>query len=246
MPVHDWSRVDAGIFHDFHSSWITHLKETLNDGLLPAGYYALAEQRSCQVSPDVLTLKVPQSSMSGRSANGNGAIALAEAPPKVAVTMRPEIKSYALKRRSLAIRHTSDDQIVALIEIVSKANKDRESTVHDFVEKIVAALSQGIHVLMLDLIPPGPHDATGMHGAVWRVIDEAEPYPMPDNKPLTLVSYIADAIPVAYIEPLASGAEMPAMPLFLDPDWYVNVPLEETYQMAYRGVPRRWRDVIEG
>ena len=29
MPVHDWSRVDAGIFHDFHASWITHLMEAV-------------------------------------------------------------------------------------------------------------------------------------------------------------------------------------------------------------------------
>jgi hypothetical protein len=34
MPIHDWTRVDAGTFHDFHQAWITHLKETLNDGVL--------------------------------------------------------------------------------------------------------------------------------------------------------------------------------------------------------------------
>ena len=28
------------------------------------------------------------------------------------------------------------------------------------------------------------------------------------------------------------------MPLFLEPEIYVNVPLEETYMAAYRGVPR--------
>jgi hypothetical protein len=22
MPIHDWTRVDAGIFHDFHQSWV--------------------------------------------------------------------------------------------------------------------------------------------------------------------------------------------------------------------------------
>jgi hypothetical protein len=26
MPIHDWSRVDAGIFHDFHHAWIEQLK----------------------------------------------------------------------------------------------------------------------------------------------------------------------------------------------------------------------------
>jgi hypothetical protein len=44
MPVHDWTRVDAGIFHAFHHDWITEIGGALNGGLLPAGYYALPEQ----------------------------------------------------------------------------------------------------------------------------------------------------------------------------------------------------------
>lgn len=245
MPVHDWSRVDAGIFHDFHTRWITHIAEALNDGLLPGIYYALAEQRSGQIQPDVITLKTAGEPGGSNSPGNGGAVALAEAPPDVAVTMRPEVKQYALKRRTLTIRHTSDDRIVALIEIVSTANKDRESSVRDFAEKVVSALSQAIHVLVVDVILPGAHDPTGMHGAIWHEIDEAQPYDMPTDKPLTVASYFADAIPVAYVEPVAIGLELPAMPLFLDPDWYVNVPLDGTYLAAYRGVPRRWRDVIE-
>src|SRR5215475_745264 len=56
MPVHAWTRVTAGTFHDFHNAWITELRNALNGGVLPAGYYALGEQRSGDVSPDVLTL----------------------------------------------------------------------------------------------------------------------------------------------------------------------------------------------
>lgn len=40
MPVHDWTKVFAGCFYDFHESWTTHIKEALNMGLLPTGYYA--------------------------------------------------------------------------------------------------------------------------------------------------------------------------------------------------------------
>jgi hypothetical protein len=56
MPVHDWTRVNAGIFHDFHHDWITMLKRALNAGRLPAGYYALAEQIAGGLGPDVPTL----------------------------------------------------------------------------------------------------------------------------------------------------------------------------------------------
>jgi hypothetical protein len=44
MPIHDWTRVDAGIFHSFYLGWIGILKKTLNVGLLPPNSYALAEQ----------------------------------------------------------------------------------------------------------------------------------------------------------------------------------------------------------
>jgi len=35
------------------------------------------------------------------------------------------------------------------------------------------------------------------------------------------------------------------MPLFLNPDRYVSVPLESTYAMAFRGLPAVWRQVLE-
>ena len=44
MPIHDWTRVDAGIFHHFHHGWIEDLSRALNRGLLPPDHYALAEQ----------------------------------------------------------------------------------------------------------------------------------------------------------------------------------------------------------
>jgi hypothetical protein len=56
MPVHDWTRVEAGIFHDFHTVWIGALRTALNEGLLPQGYYALAEQHAGRSIADALTL----------------------------------------------------------------------------------------------------------------------------------------------------------------------------------------------
>ena len=44
MPMHDWTKVEAGIFHAFHHRWISALSDVLNGGRLPADYYALPEQ----------------------------------------------------------------------------------------------------------------------------------------------------------------------------------------------------------
>jgi hypothetical protein len=63
---------------------------------------------------------------------------------------------------------------------------------------------------------------------------------------LTLASYAAGRPIEVYLEHLAVGASLPDMPLFLDYERYINVPLEATYQAAYRGMPGFWRDVLEG
>jgi len=35
MPIHDWSRVDTGIFHDFHHAWIEEIKRFSTAGFFP-------------------------------------------------------------------------------------------------------------------------------------------------------------------------------------------------------------------
>jgi hypothetical protein len=175
-----------------------------------------------------------------------GGTILAEAPPKVRrkQTIEQELLS---RRRSLAIRHISGHRLIALLEIVSPANKDRAQSVDDFADKVVYALRAGVHVVVLDLFPPGSQDPQGIHGAVVQRLNSfVAPYDLPADEPLTLASYVAGPRVDVYLEHLAVGAVLPEMPLFLRPDRYVNLPLETTYQEAYRGFPAFWRNVLEG
>jgi hypothetical protein len=80
MPVHDWTRVSAGTFHTFHTSWMTELLRGLNNGLLPDGYYAMSEQVAGETGPDVLTLHSPTARRDGPQSAPGGANALADAP----------------------------------------------------------------------------------------------------------------------------------------------------------------------
>ena len=245
MPVHDWSRVEPGIFHDFHTAWIAALRSSLNEGLLPSGYYALAEQHAGQHIPDLLTLHASPAALEPLPPlpQDAGGTAVAEAPPRV---RRRQVIDPAGLRRTLAIRHVSGHRLIALVEILSPANKDRAKRVEEFVNKVLAALSCGIHVLVIDLFPPGPHDPRGIHGAL---LDDAEraadPYDLPTDAPLTLAGYSAGPPIEAYLEHPAFGDPLPPMPLFLSSERYIDVPLEETYQIAYRGMPAFWREVLE-
>jgi hypothetical protein len=130
------------------------------------------------------------------------------------------------------------------VEIFSPANKDRSSSVEEFVKKVDSALRLGIHVLVVDLFPPGKHDPQGMHGAIWAYFDSPDD-DIPADRPLTLASYVGDPAHEAYVEYIAVGDPVPDMPLFLDRQGYINVPLQATYQLAFRGMPGFWRDMIQ-
>ena len=243
MPTHNWTRVIAGTFHHLHCSCITILARELNNGLLPTDHYALAEQVARDVGPDVLTLHSATDQPPGQRYSGMTAVA--EAPPKVSITESlEEVDFYALKRKSLLIRHTAGDEVVAIIEIVSLGNKNRQKALDQFLDKAVSALRSGIHLLVIDLHPPGKYDPEGIHGALWAEFC-SRPFKMPAGKSFTLAAYEGGHAPKAYVEPIALNAELPDMPLFLDEGYYINVPLEETYMEAWSGVPQRWRSVIE-
>ena len=250
MPLHDWTRVEAGIFHDFHVSWIPEIKKTLNGGLLPEGYYALAEQHAGRAIADLLTLHTSSPAYESSPAQwplppATGGVAVADAPPRTRRRHTVEPAMLA-RRRSLAIRHVSGHRLVALIEILSPANKDRPGHVEEFVVKAESALNLGIHLLLVDLLPPGPHDPRGMHGVILHRLDPSgELYDLPADEPMTLASYAAGPAVEIYVEHVALGAALPDMPLFLRPDRYINVPLELTYLAAYAGMPAFWREVLE-
>lgn len=242
MPIHDWTRVDDGIFHSHHHLWSGKLVEALNGGILPPDFYSLAEAVVVGGSPDVLTLREPEDD---GTAPGAAGLALLTAPPQTRLVTQAARRNYTRYQRRLVIRHVSGDRIIAMIEIVSSGNKSGVAPWTSFVNKAMAALNQGVHLLVVDLYPPTPRDPSGVHGAVWGELT-GEPYSQPAGADRTLASYFAGVPETAYVEPVSIGQALRDMPLFLTPDGgYIEVPLESTYQDAYRSVPRRYRDALE-
>jgi hypothetical protein len=251
MPIHDWTRVEAGIFHHFHHGWIEEIARALNKGVLPDDFYAMAEQHAAGFGPDVLTLQARRNGDEGADpeagprtfpADEGGGVLLA--PPKVRLTAEAEMEFYRRKQSTVTVRHVSGDRVVAMVEVVSPGNKSTHHALRKFVEKAAELLEREIHLLILDLLPPGPRDPRGIHGAIWEEIAGQE-YAPPADKPLTLAAYESALALRAYVEPVAVGDALPAMPLFLRPGGHVLVPLEATYQSAWEAVPRRWRRVLD-
>lgn len=242
MPIHDWTRVDAGLFHDFHQSWTVALRNALNTGGLPPNYFALIEQKIRGPIPDVLTLKLASSSE--EPSNGRGVVAVATAAPRTWLVRRNEADQYARKANRITVRHRHGD-VVAIIEIVSPGNKGSRNELRAFVEKTADLIGQGIHMLVVDLFPPSARDPQGIHKAIWDEFVEEE-FTLPPDKPLTLAAYDAGPPRVAYVEPVGVGDLLPDMPLFLKPETYVPTPLEATYMETWRLFPAALKGLLEG
>ena len=242
MPMHDWTRVRPGIYHNFHLLWVSAITNKLNAGLLPKGLIAMAEQIIGE--PDVVALQLNDFAFADSSGTRTAVMTETLAQPRTTFVMPLEVERYSLKANRVVIRH-SLGRVVAVIELVSPGNKDTRHAIRSFVEKAVDLIYDCINLLVVDPFPPGPRDPQGIHKAIWGEITD-QPFELPQDRQLTIVSYQTSPIKTAYVEPMAMGAVLPEMPLFLKGNYYINVPLESTYMETWNVLPQALRDIIIG
>ena len=150
MPVHDWTKVDAGVCHSFHSTWLTKMNESIVQRL-PKGYYSLQEQYAGPTGPDILALSIqPPFERDPPSDGGTATMAR----PRTKIIQESADDFYARMKRIVAIRHVSRHRLVAVIELVSPVNKDSNSKYRSFVKKTRTLLEHKIHLLVVDPFPP--------------------------------------------------------------------------------------------
>src|SRR5687768_7449194 len=133
MPIHDWTRVDAGLFHAFRLQWSCAITDALNSELLPSDYYALAEPW--------------------------------DPPAHDAIRYRGETRDsddvvYSAIANCVMVRREPAER-VSVIQIVSPGNKATHSEFAAFIRKSAEFLALGVHLLVIDLFPPGPRDPGG-------------------------------------------------------------------------------------
>jgi hypothetical protein len=110
----------------------------------------------------------------------------------------------------------------------SPGNKGSRAELNALIRKSVELIRQGVHLLVIDLFPPGKRDPHGIPKAIWDEF-ENEPFDLPPDKPLMIAAFDSGPPRVVYVQPVAVGDVLPDMPLFLKPEQYVPAPLESTY-----------------
>ena len=220
IPLRDWTRVSAGMWHDMHVGWTAELAGSLNRGLLPEPHFALAERTGFPAE-----LPMPDIAVE---------IAIAAATDPLA-RPRPPYR--------ITVRHPDGDRVVAIIEFASPGNRDAAVKVIRFARTIAAALEAGVHCLLIDPFPPTTAAPAGLHGAITTELG-GDHRPDPD-RPLTFAGYCATGVRHEYaaaVEPRAVGEPVPTVPLFLDPDWFLPLDLAPSYAAAFRGCPEPVRE----
>lgn len=247
MPVHDWTRVSDGVFHQFHQGYVSRLTDRLNAGLLPDSLYALLDRKylvkdmpdPLDQTPDVLAVTAPGADEPA------GGLSVLTAPPAVRHHDQGEIEGYVRLANRIAIRTTDGDGLVAVFELVSPGNKSSRKRFDQFVRKCERLIRHGVHVTLVDLHPPTRRDPDGLHPAVWEAVVGDRPYRLPPGKPFTLASYAAGGLASAYVEHVGVGDPLPDTPLFLTAERYIRLPLEAVYADCWAAFPRQLKQRVE-
>jgi Protein of unknown function (DUF4058) len=127
-----------------------------------------------------------------------------------------------------------DRRLVAAIEIVSIANKDRPERRNMFLAKCSALLREGIAVSIVDLVTARQFN---LYAELLAFIGHADPT-MGDDSPVVYAATCRwiekgkRAILQAWSKPLAVGQPLPTLPLWLSADLAVPLDLEESYEQA--------------
>jgi hypothetical protein len=215
----------------FHSGWANAITTQLNE-VLPEGYYAIPEvPLGDQIEIDVATLE----RLGGARAESAAATAV-WAPP------RPRLSAPVDFPRLQSVEvHIFEDsggpQLRAAIELVSPANKDRPRSRLTFAAKCVGYLERGVNLVVIDTVIGR---RSNLHAAIGEML-EADDLAWDSPSHLYAVAYRRTLIRrqtsvEAWPRRLSLGGELPTLPLWIDADLCIPLPLETSYEAACRSL----------
>jgi hypothetical protein len=226
-------------FKSLNAAWATYLSNTLNHGGLPPGFRAFPEVSvGVGVEADVATYEGQER---GAAREGNGVVATAVwAPPRPPIVVPVDFSELEVLEIQV-IDDEGEGRLVAAVEFVSPANKDRPSHRAAFAAKCAGYLQQGVSVLVVDIVS---ERRTNLHRPLMDVLQVGEPAAGAVTSDLYAVAYrIVTAGQRTQLEAwptaLAVGEPLPKMPLWLRDDLAVPIDLESSYReaCASMGIP---------
>ena len=199
----------------FFNSWATYLSSQLNT-LLPAGYFAEANVQF-GVEIDVATFEEP-----GVSLPRTGWIAQ---PPQTSLPL--EFPGAVVE---IGIFSKSGGPLLAgAIELVSPANKDRQTHRDALVSKCAAYIQAGVGLVLVDVVTERFAD---IHRELLTRLGADDPGPGPalSGSAYRPVERSGTTVLDIWREPITVGQVLPTLPLWLRGGLCLPVELETTYE----------------
>src|SRR5262249_54377501 len=139
-PTHHWE--------SFHARWAGAIADAL-DRTLPPRYFAEVQVHlGSRVEADVAEFEHQETRLEGGNGAGGGLAVGTWGPAGTALTMPTvfpdQIEAQVIDRE--------DARLVAVVELVSPANKDRADARAAFAAKTAAFLQRGVGVVMVDVV----------------------------------------------------------------------------------------------
>lgn len=125
-------------------------------------------------------------------------------------------------------------RLVAAVELVSPANKDRDSHRAAFANKCAGYLAQGISLIVIDVVTSRAAD---LHADILRLLGRKTDTGLPAGADLSAVAYrpiVREKVEQieSWPHPLAVGRDLPTLPLALSAELCLPIDLEATYTAA--------------
>ena len=202
---------------------------------LPVGYVAEPRVHSgAQMEIDVAAFEKDEPPSLSATSGGNGGVAVAAwAPPRPSVAVETTLPDYdEYEVRVYDARRGR--RLVAAIEIVSPANKDRPEHRNVFVAKCVALVQKGVAVSIVDLVTVRHFN---LYAELLASIGHGDPTLGVDPPPVYAASCRwvrrgKRTILETWSHVLALGQPLPTLPLWLTEDLVVPLELERSYEQA--------------
>ncbi|HVS39455.1 MAG TPA: DUF4058 family protein [Gemmataceae bacterium] len=218
-------------WESFHSAWANTVVRRLNAGQLPPHYRAAPHVRlGAFVEVDVATYEREQQAGAQSAVSGNGGVAVALwAPPRPAHTLTVDLPAQDVFEARV---YDDRRRLVAAVEFVSPANKDRAEHRRAFVAKCAAYLEQNVSVVVVDIVT---ERRDNLHVALLEFLEQADAAPWPADQNLYAAAYRSAKVNDAWRlevwpEPLALGRPLRTLPLWLASDLAVPLELEASYE----------------
>jgi hypothetical protein len=239
MPLRDHFRSpvnDKHTWDEVHGGWPMMIVRDLFN-ILPAGYVAAPNVHlGTMFEIDVCTFENDDFVNRDTTAIPPDRVLAAEIAPHPTLTLEAdisdqdeyEVRIYDVER---------ERRLVAAIEIVSPSNKDRPEHRQAFVAKLAALLQKDVCVSIVDLITVRQ---SNLYADLLELIGRNDPQLLPTPPSIYAVTIRSrkrgknSSLLDFWFYPMTLGQPLPTLPIWLNPELRVLLPLESSYEETCR------------